>query len=139
LNFIDNFGFGIGFQQLGFIGKDGEVMVNIIHATLGKKLCLLDGGTVAAKLVNEFGIFAIAALSLYVIYAIKYSIRLRELSIFQRSFRDAINVFYFSIFIMFGIDLFFRGTGYFSASAFLFIASMIWIRMEDSKSTGVKA
>ncbi|OIQ97573.1 hypothetical protein GALL_204570 [mine drainage metagenome] len=139
LNFIDNFGFGIGFQQLGFVGRDGEIMTNIMNVVAGQKTCLLDGATVAAKLVSEFGMMAIVALGLYSIYAIRYAVNLRELSLRKNKIRDSKYVFFLACFLMFCIDLFVRGTGYFSSSAFLFTASLIWILMLHSKSTGMKS
>ena len=139
LNFIDNFGFGIGFQQLGFVGRDGEVMSNIMNVVAGKKTCLLDGATVAAKLVSEFGTMAIVVLGLYSIYAIRYAVNLRELSLNRNKMIDSRYVFFLACFLMFCIDLFVRGTGYFSSSAFLFIASLMWILMLPFKFTGMKS
>lgn len=140
LNFIDNFGFGIGFQQLGFVGPDGEILSNIMNITAGhKKICLYDASTVAAKLVSEFGIIAIVVLGLYSIYAIRYSVNLRVLSLDKVKIRDSRDVFFLACFLMFCIDLFVRGTGYFSSSAFLFIVSLIWILMTPAKSTGMKS
>lgn len=139
LSFIDTFGFGLGFQQLGFVGQNGEIMTNIMTVSSGQKICLLDGATVAAKLVTEFGMMAIVVLGLYSIYAIRYGINLRELSLNKNKIRDSRCVFFLACFLMFCIDLFVRGTGYFSSSAFLFMASLMWTLMLPSKSTGVKS
>lgn len=139
LSFIDTFGFGIGFQQLGFVGRDGEIMRNIMQTTGGQKICLLDGATVAAKLIGEFGMMAIVVLGLYSIYAIRYAVNLHELSLNKNKIRDSRYVFFLACFLMFCIDLFARGTGYFSSSAFLFIASLMWILMLPFKFTGMKS
>ncbi len=61
LNFIDYFGFGSGFQQLGIVGDKGIAMERLINV-YGRSLGLLDGGAVAAKFLSEFGLFALLLL-----------------------------------------------------------------------------
>jgi hypothetical protein len=135
LNLKDYHGLGIGFQQLGFVGSEGEASGELM-ALDAQGISLTDGSFVAAKLISEFGIFALASLLIYLVYFIKTAIWLREVSVNGRPGYDCKDVFFRACFAMFFVDLFIRGTGYFSASGFLFVASLAWFalnRLPDSE------
>jgi hypothetical protein len=126
LNLQDTFGLGVGFQQFGVVGSHGDV-----RDSLGERgfynLNLMDGGTVASKLIGEFGIFGITLILFYLVYLTKYLSQLRMILLGIMEPQVGINIFFISCFVMFFIDLFFRGAGYFSSSGFIFIASLMWI------------
>lgn len=126
LNFEDTFGLGVGFQQFGIIGSRGEQMESL--AALGvDNLNLFDGGAVAPKVIGEFGLLGMAMLLAYLVYFAKSARWLRKISMGEVTPQVRPRVFFLSCFVMYCIDLLVRGTGYFSSSGFLFIASLMWI------------
>ncbi len=126
LNFKDTLGLGVGFQQFGVIGSLGEAMFFIEKIT-GTESNLLDGGTISSKFVGEFGLWGVMMLLAYLIWFAKSARWLHEVSMSEVASRDCRRIFFLSCFVMYCIDLFIRGTGYFSSSGFLFIASLMWL------------
>ena len=134
LNLQDSYGIGIGFQQLGFLGTTGEILE--VLSTIGAEdLNLYDGSFVASKFISEFGILAVMALVAYLVYFARNVRWLREVSRNGGETVDYRKVFFLACFVMFSIDLFIRGTGYFSSSGFLFIASLMWIGLSPVSRT----
>lgn len=131
LNFEATFGLGVGFQQFGIIGSSGEVIESL--GTLGMgSLNLLDGGAVAPKFIGEFGLLAVLMLLAYLGYFVKSAKWLREVSMGEVAPLAYLKVFFLSCFVMYSIDLFVRGTGYFSSPGFLFISSLMWMTLVKS-------
>lgn len=131
LNFFETFGFGVGFQQFGIVGSRGEIMKTL--GDLGvHDMNLLDGGAIAPKIIGEFGLFGVSMLLIYFGYFVKSAKWLREVSMVKVAPQVYLKVFLISCFIMYSIDLFVRGTGYFSSSGFLFIASLLWVILFNS-------
>lgn len=97
-------------------------MGNLIDIDLN----LLDGGSVATKFIGEFGLLGVAMLLAYLFYFAKSARWLHEISMSEVAPRDCKRVFFLSCFVMYCIDLFVRGTGYFSSSGFFFVASLMW-------------
>ncbi len=126
LSFIDSFGFGVGFQQFGIVGSLGEISEKI-EKLAGLQLNLLDGGSTAPKFIGEFGFLGLLLILLYLVYFARSVKWLYELSMSGTALSDSKQVFFHSCFVMYCIDLFVRGTGYFSPSGFLFISSMWWM------------
>lgn len=130
LSFRESFGLGLGFQQFGVTTQNiGEIMDNVV-ALAGEELNLLDGGSLAPKIIGEFGIFGIFAILIYLYYFIKTTRWLRSVSLHKISDGQYKKIFFMSCFVMFCVDLFIRGAGYFSSSGFLFMAALAWIGME---------
>ena len=125
LNLKDSYGIGIGFQQLGFVGSEGEIL-QILKEMGFENLNLHDGNNVASKLLSEFGILAVMVLFAYFVYFARSAKWLHKVSVIEGKTVDCKKVFFLSCFFMFFIDLFIRGAGYFSSSGFLFIASIVW-------------
>lgn len=121
LSLVSSYGFGLGFQQLGVIGPQGEVMEKIV-SLLGERLNYNDGGFLGAKLVSEFGILGLLLLCLYVFNAFKVYLKLRVAHQYSR-----LEVFFFCVFISFSVELFIRGAGYFTPSAFVFLVSVCFL------------
>lgn len=129
LNFKDTLGLGVGFQQFGIIGSPGE-SIEFIGTLMNVNL--LDGATVASKFIGEFGFLGVTMLLAYLVYFAKSARWLHEVSISEVAPRDCRRIFFLSCFVMYCIDLFVKGTGYFSSSGFLFIASLVWIRQSGN-------
>ena len=124
LSFLDTYGLGVGFQQFEHSEKMGPSMIEIINI-LGIPLCLHDGCLVGAKFVGEFGVVGVVLILLYMIFAIKYAINLRKFSLKRDVNFSSMYIFYSSCFVLFSIDIFLRGTGYFSSSSFFFAVSLV--------------
>lgn len=136
LNFNDTFGLGVGFQQFGIVGSPGEMMESL-GALGAENLNLLDGGAVAPKFIGEFGLLGVAMLLVYLVYFAKSARWLRKVSMGEVALQARPRVFFLSCFVMYCIDLFVRGTGYFSSSGFLFVASLIWLFYSSRLMTSV--
>ena len=131
LNFVNYLGFGSGFQQLGYIGNEGtaiEKLISIYRRPLG----LLDGGAVAAKFLSEFGLFALMLLGAYTATFFAKVKNLRMLSTSSFDIKEIKNTFFMCCFVIFSVNLFVRGLGYFSSSSFLFLASLFWFLLRKT-------
>ena len=133
LNFEETFGLGVGFQQLGIIGSRG-VMLELMGPLGADNLNLQDGGSVAPKFIGEFGLLGVVMILAYLVYFTKCARWLHEVSMRKIVTREYKRVFFLSCFVMYSIDLFVRGTGYFSPSGYLFIASLMWIALTKSSN-----
>jgi len=124
---IASFGFGIGFQQFGIAGPESmlsELVIKRFH--LPGPLNLLDGGSLGAKFVGEFGIFGVLLLFCYLFYFIKF-IKILNISNYSTHRLSIQSVFFMSWFITFSIDIFVRGTGYFNPPFLIFLASIFYL------------
>lgn len=131
----DSYGCGIGFQQFGIFGNNIDGEFNRILREMGmENLNLLDGSLVAAKFVAEFGIFAVFLLLFYLRHFVRSIKTLREYSFGSEDVGSYKKVFSLCCCVMFAFDLFIRGVGYFSASSFLFMASIIWLMISPRYS-----
>ena len=114
-------GWGGGFQQFGFIGPIGELGERVSQMT-GESINRYDGGSTAAKLVGEFGVFGIAGLLTVIVLSTKAFFRLRAAS---RSGESGAILFSLGSVYTLIIELFARGVGYFSPTLFLGACSII--------------
>jgi hypothetical protein len=144
LNLKDSYGIGVGFQQLGFLGSEEGEILKVLRITYSKvgvgfeNINRFDGSFVASKLISEFGILAVMLLVAYLVYLARSVRWLHEVSMNGRETVDCRKVFFQACFVMFFIDLFLRGTGYFSSSGFLFIASLVWIVLPPVSRTPLR-
>lgn len=122
LSFIESFGCGIGFNQLGIVGPIGDVMVSIRNLMDGQSFNLMDGASLAPKIIAEMGLLGITLLLLY----LKHFISI-VLNLMMKRVNEPVGIFFSAIFVMFSIELFVRGVGYFSATIFMFGASLYWL------------
>lgn len=112
---------GAGFQQFGFLNIFGDISSKI--ALLSEEdLNLLDGGSTASKLVGEFGVFAIAALGIYIVFFFWAFRQLRQARAHQI---PGGRLFLISCLFAFIIELFIRGVGYFSPTCFLALSAVM--------------
>ena len=125
LNVINTYGFGIGFQQLGYVGAIDKYLnfISLNNSPFGFN----DGGCVAAKLISEFGIFGLIAIAVYLIYLFK-SLKKIRLTVNGNNKIFLINLdFLYDIFyISFLIPLFFRSFGYFTPLFFILCMSIFY-------------
>ncbi len=122
ISLIDSLGMGIGFQRLGYVGESGAALDKIYRLMNGSYLTLKDGSTVGAKLIAENGVVGIFLIFWY----LKYFFEITRLFV-KHKIEDRKSIFYYSIYIMFFIQIFVRGTGYFSPASFLFFSSIYWL------------
>jgi hypothetical protein len=83
---------------------------------------LRDGASLAAKVIAELGLLGIVLILLYLKHFIFISLKL-----IKRSIIKPFELYFSSVFVMYSIELFIRGTGYFSSTSFMFGASLYWI------------
>jgi hypothetical protein len=122
LNLIYSNFFGIGFNQLGFVGTTGFFQSEI--SRLGEPgLNMYDAGGIAPKLLSELGIVGLAFIFGYLFYLAKavYMVKKKKL------IYSYLDTFYISIFIMSFVSIFIRSSGYFSPIVFLLLSSIIYI------------
>lgn len=129
------FGWGTGFQQLG-IGVTGEVPAReYLQIVAGEDVNMLDGGFVAAKILAEFGIAGAFCAALYLWISSRAIIFLRAAARMPGQY-NAIMLISASFIVSFLIDLFVRGSGYFTGTALLATASLyIFLGKLCSRST----
>ena len=108
---------GGGFQSMGNLGVYGSLQDKILNLS-GGHLNIQDGGTLAAKIIFEFGILGIALLVLY-ISSFTY------MMLKGPKKNDYLNKFLWSSFMCLFLSLFVRGVGYFSPSVFFALCFMI--------------
>ena len=121
LNLIDFSFLGIGFNQLGYEGQIGYYQNQIMSLGL-RNLNLKDGGSLAPKLISELGVFGIFLILMYLIFFVKIMYKLKK---YSYSYTH-LNAFYISIFIMSSVNIFMRGSGYFSPIIFLLFGSIFY-------------
>ena len=120
LSFIGSYGFGLGFNQLGIVGPQGELQPLIQSLTDGvSRLNVRDGGSTASKLIAETGWLGLSLLIFYFFSSIKI---LKQL--ITRRIQGSRDIFFCGMFLIFSIELFVRGMGYFSILSFLFLSSI---------------
>ncbi|MFQ1785109.1 hypothetical protein ACK39B_00665 [Aeromonas veronii] len=115
------YGLGVGFQMLG-TEPAGYFSTIITSLTGGNSLNREDGGFLAAKLVGEFGIVGISLLCCYIIYILKC---IRQINI---HYVDSRYMVLFAFILLFSVEIFFRGYGYFSPGLIIFLSSIYAIQ-----------
>lgn len=132
LNLSNNGLFGIGLNQLGYEEQIGFFQKKLETFRLGT-LNLKDGGSVAPKLISELGILGLISIIVYIIYFIKVIIKFKKYNLRYSN----LETFYISVFIMSFINLFARGSGYFSPIMFLFLCSIFYFFKRTSKKYSI--
>jgi hypothetical protein len=132
LNLSQTHGVGVGFQQFGIVGSLGDISYRIADYLGGLYLNLRDGGSTAAKLVGEFGVFGIALLLAYLLLALRSVRYLRAAQSLPVTERDPRALFLHSLVLSFLFELFMRGLGYFSPGGFLALAALLALQRRHS-------
>ena len=115
-------GWGLGFQQLGVQGSD-SVAAGLIFEILGDNSNLLDGGFAFAKLTSEFGVLILPLMLWYFPLAWRAARGLRHRSQGASQEAPAITLAQ-CVVVSFVVELFVRGSGYFSGSTLLLVAAI---------------
>lgn len=117
-------GLGVGFQQFGIGGLKGAatdaiaiIRANDDNSTLNQ----LDGGTLGAKIIGEFGIFGVLAIIWLLKNCIISFIRLKSRKLANL---EPIEIFYLCILVSFFVELFVRSMSYISNSMFFLILAL---------------
>ena len=132
LNFRLSNGVGIGFQQLGFRGVLDKFAIYLYP------LNLLDGGTTGAKFFSEFGLCGALLICAYLKALISKILNIRFYLRCQIDYvgnLKNINLFLELSYILFSVNLFIRGAGYFDISCYLFILSLFFYNSKTIKPT----
>lgn len=118
-------GVGLGFQQFGVDGAKGAIATEI-ESLAGDFLNVLDGGSLGAKLVGEFGLLGGALVGICCYLVIRSLLNLRKMANGEAATNATI--FFHGCVCAFSLDLLVRGTGYFSPSVLLFLVGLIGLR-----------
>ncbi len=137
----ESYGFGVGFQNMGILppGEYGDM----IYRLAGKFKNRNDGGFLAAKIVGELGVLGIGLIIAYlfklfhsIIYIINFT-KFYDLNKKQTMINYPIaSVLGHSIIIMFFLEMFTRGYGYFSTGVFLFFVAIFLTSFENRSLFG---
>ncbi len=131
LNLRETNGWGVGFNQFGIAASSGEVRKELIELGFAN-LNLLDGGSLAAKLVGEFGFFGLFILLFCVLRATRSFFRLKS-----RIVMPDLITFALCVDVAFLVELFIRGVGYFTPGVFIYIM-MVFYRWQMQLSKNYK-
>jgi hypothetical protein len=135
LNFWEFRGMGVGFQQLGYFGQGGAADSKLSELGMAG-LNRFDGGTIGSKLISEFGLLGVSFVVLYLYVFMRSVGELRRASRSSKIY-DPTRIFFLSCFVAFAIDLFVRGTNYFSESSFLLLAALFALAARKKASSVV--
>ena len=120
------FGWGIGFQQLGFVAffsPAADVLLQILLDDTN----LRDGGFLAAKILSELGVFGALLLLAYFTSALRSALFLRKYAVSGATEATTEPAEFFARSFICGVSLEFlvRGLGYFSGSILIYISSIV--------------
>lgn len=128
LSFINSYGIGIGFQQMGIVGEVGNYMHSIYKIMGGFYLNMTDGGSTGSKLIAEVGIVGVILIVIYIVNFLKIAQKFIGKKIDSNK-----ELFLLSIYVMMSMQLFVRGVGYFSPSTFMFFVAVYWVCVNNNK------
>jgi hypothetical protein len=131
LNLAETRGLGVGFDQFGIVGSLGDIARRIYHLA-GGALNLYDGGSTGSKLIAELGAVGVIMIAIYMRLAVRGALLIRRAQQLPVRQRDAKSMFLYSIILAYGSELFIRGTGYLSPSAFLCMSALIAVLKLDA-------
>lgn len=135
--------FGLGFQNMGSLepGVYGEKIFKIVGVYKNR----LDGGFLAAKIVGEFGVIGLLFVLFYMISLLMSILYCRKFfKAYQADREEALEIFSVStvlgcsFIIVFLIEMFARGYGYFSPGMLLVMVSVFLIVKKEKNCLKVK-
>jgi hypothetical protein len=119
-NWAISSGWGIGFQQLGMHDTQVSAAEMIREVTGGIDENLTDGSFVLCKIVSEFGGFGVLLALAFAVFAARCMKALRA----RTGTAGAAVTFSRCVVVAYTIDMFIRGTGYFTQSTLVFVAAL---------------
>ena len=123
MSIVKTNGLGIGFQQSGYVEPAGEY--RLVLESMGKSdQNIYDNGVMGAKLILENGVVGMLLLFVYLYQFLKILFKINFTPSLSKSNKE---FFFISIFLMFSIEILLKGSGYFSQTAFLFLASLFFL------------
>lgn len=122
---IETTGLGLGFQQMGLNEIESPASMRI-YELLGKPQNIKDGGFLLSKIISEFGIIGIIGVLIYLKFLYEIFLRLRQIAQSKNNELFTIVVSY-SYIVSFSVELFIRGSGYFTPSTLITAAAVIYI------------
>lgn len=128
LNIVETGGWGVGFQQFGFVGSLGDVLEKIVSISHGTALNLYDGGSTGSKLIAELGAVGVLLLMMFLRLVARGASFIRRAQSLPIKQRDVRSIFFYSFIIAYASEVLIRGTGYLSPSCTLVLASLIAIQ-----------
>jgi hypothetical protein len=131
---IDSYGLGIGFQQMGFNSITGFISSRIEILNNNESLNLYDAGSTAPKLITEFGGVGVMIVILYVKTAFVAFKHLRATCLNNNYNIYSLEVLANCMIVSYSIELFIRGTGYFTSGTFFIISALIFLRINKYQS-----
>jgi hypothetical protein len=120
-------GWGIGFQQLGVAGTEVEAAQILRSLRQGEDLNILDGGFVFAKFGSDFGAFGVALTAVYLALAVHSALRLRRNALGRLALTPT-TCFSHCLIVMYSLELFVRGGGYFTSGSLLLVTAFWTLR-----------
>jgi hypothetical protein len=121
LSIKETYGLGLGFQQLGTVVTSvGEISEQLNLLSSGE-LNNFDGGTLAAKIIAECGVIGFIFILNFLKRAYKSFFVLKKIKANKLSNVSNLAVFGHCVNILFIIELFVRGVGYFSPGVFIYL------------------
>ena len=136
MNVMQTKGFGIGYQQSGIHGFQSYMsdLIQIQSSSGGTRptenipwVIKFETFSIAPKLISEFGILGILAITFYLRYFVDSFIYLRNIIVKKVYKTDYLDILFHCFYVLFFISLFVRGTGYFSVATFFFLTSIIYL------------
>ena len=132
----DTSGWGVGFQQLGFVPVDSPT-ADQLYRLLGTDANLKDGGFTAAKIISEFGLFGVIGIAMLVFVMAKSVILLRKEAMHPGDLSGGLILAY-SFIVAYLTEMFVRGVGYFSGTTMLLFSSLFYIRSVNVRRRGIR-
>ena len=119
-------GLGVGFNQFGIDYPGGEVQEKIFWLFSFERINQLDGGSVAPKIVGEFGLIGLFSLGV-ILYKISYAFReLRQRALSNLNIRS--DIFFVCVIYTSFIEFFVRGAGYFTPTFFMLFVALFFYK-----------
>lgn len=119
---------GSGFQQFGISTLSGDISQQI-YSLLRIYINVFDGGSTAAKVVGEFGVFGIALMIVYLIGWLKIFFYIRK----HKKSNNKKIILFASLYLASILEFFVRGAGYFTPSMFFFSVSVFYFMSRTNK------
>lgn len=130
----ETMGWGLGFQQLGYIFLDAPTSDLIYRLTGGTDLNLKEGSFAAAKMISELGVFGGILVACHGFLATRAFFRLRRVAIKGEECPLGQVLALCSIYT-FVVDIYVRGAGYFSSPTMLMVTSLFLLHRARKNET----